>query len=175
MLPKVEETCAARHPNLGQEYSAFLYATIGVDANGSAVSVLSAMARANLDPWHESQALADLSASAAARRLGSLIEEVLGGSIKLDDPGQSTDRLIKLLPRRARAILPTTTLRKSLPGFEFLAQPRTAFYLMVALIALFAVANWFGTSPSPVTPPKVNPAAEVPQSTAKSEYNRSAE
>lgn len=152
MVSTVDNARAARVPDLGREYNAFLYATIGVDANGSAVSVLSAMARLNLDPWQESKALAELSASAAARRLASLIAAAPGGSLNLGEQGGRVDRLVKLLPARTSALLPVMAPHKLLPGVAVLTQSRTALYVLFALIALFLVVRWFGASrtlPSP--------------------------
>ena len=52
------------------EFDDFLYAAIGVDSNESPLSVLSAFARLNLDPWHEAAALAALPRGLAAARVG---------------------------------------------------------------------------------------------------------
>jgi hypothetical protein len=163
MVSTVDNPRTARVPDLGQEYNAFLYATISVDANGSAVSVLSAMARLNLDPWQESKALAQLSASAAARRLASLIAAVPGGPSSLDAVAPGVDRLVKLLPARARAILPSIAPRKYLPGVAVLTQPRTALYVLFALIALFLVVRWFGANQALPSPQQIGTVSQTAQ------------
>jgi hypothetical protein len=38
---------------LGSEFDDFLYASIGEDSNGVLLSVLSALARLDVDPWEE--------------------------------------------------------------------------------------------------------------------------
>jgi hypothetical protein len=163
MVSTVDNPRTARVPDLGQEYNAFLYATIGVDANGSAVSVLSAMARLNLDPWQESKALAQLSTSAAARRLASLIAAVPGGPSSRDEAARGIDRLVKLLPARTSALLPVIEPRKFLPNVEILAQPRTALYVLFALIALFLVVRWFGANQALPSPQQAGTVSQTAQ------------
>jgi hypothetical protein len=51
----------------------FLYASVGEDRAGSTVSVLSALARLNLDPWAEAAELAALGRNAAGVRLSHLL------------------------------------------------------------------------------------------------------
>jgi len=49
------------HPALalliGPEFDEFLRAPIGADRNGTSLSVLSALARLNVDPWQEATSL----------------------------------------------------------------------------------------------------------------------
>ncbi|NDR57033.1 hypothetical protein [Aliiruegeria sabulilitoris] len=54
----------------GTDFDRFLYATVGEDRNGSAVTVVSALARLGLDPWIEAAKLASLGREAACERLG---------------------------------------------------------------------------------------------------------
>ena len=46
--------------NLGSEFDAFLFAPIGEEKNGMLLSVVSALARLNIDPWQEAANLATL-------------------------------------------------------------------------------------------------------------------
>jgi len=43
---------------LGAEFDDFLFAIIGDDRNGMQLSVVSVLARMDLDPWHEAATLA---------------------------------------------------------------------------------------------------------------------
>jgi hypothetical protein len=43
----------ALSPLIGPEFDEFLRASIGEDRNGTGLSVLSAFARLNVDPWQE--------------------------------------------------------------------------------------------------------------------------
>jgi len=51
------------------EFERFLLASVGKDRNGSAVTVLSALARLGLDPWDEASELAMMGREAACVRL----------------------------------------------------------------------------------------------------------
>ncbi len=82
------------------EFNDFLYAAIGADRNGMPLSVLSALARLDVDPWEEAAELAELSKDAATRRLALLIERLPAGRWAQTDLRAIADRLIALLPRR---------------------------------------------------------------------------
>ena len=56
------------------EFDAFLFAHIGEEKNGMLLSVLSALARLDLDPWREAAELARTPQQTARQRLTSLIE-----------------------------------------------------------------------------------------------------
>jgi hypothetical protein len=139
----VEIARAAQIPSIGPEYNNFLYATIGADANGTLFSVLSAMARMNLDPWQEAADLAELSAKAAVRRLAALIAAVPGGPSEPGEPGLIAARLVKLLPNQTRSILPVLPPHKDLLGVAAQAKSRIALYLLFVLIALALATMWF--------------------------------
>lgn len=51
-------THAALAPLIGPEFDKFLCASIGEDRNGTMLSVLSALARLDVDPWQEAADLA---------------------------------------------------------------------------------------------------------------------
>jgi hypothetical protein len=87
-------------PRLGSEFNAFLFSPIGDDRNGMPLSVVSLLARRDLDPWEEAASLAEMSTDAATRRLESLIQALPDQPLTLPDPGSVADRLIALLPRR---------------------------------------------------------------------------
>lgn len=67
-------THAALAPLIGPEFDQFLGASIGEDRNGTELSVLSALARLDVDPWQEAMSLARMSKEAAAGRLITLID-----------------------------------------------------------------------------------------------------
>jgi hypothetical protein len=82
---------------LGNEFDDFLFAPMGEDRNGAPLSVISALARLNIDPWKEAADLARLPLDAAARKLTSLIATLPVGSSALADPGTMAHRLVALL------------------------------------------------------------------------------
>jgi len=81
---------------LGSEFDAFLFAPIDREETGMVLSVASALARLDLDPWREAAELTRMSRSAANQRLTSLIA-ALPGATSL--PSAAASRLIDLLPR----------------------------------------------------------------------------
>jgi len=91
-------TRAASVPRLGPEFDDFLFAPIGEDRNGMLLSVLSALARLDVDPWQEAAKLARLPVEAAARRLAGLLAGLPDGATTHPDPGPTATRLIALLP-----------------------------------------------------------------------------
>ena len=67
------------------EFDDFLYAPIGSDKDEMPLSVLSALARLNIDPWEEAAELSELPKSPAVQRLASLIAQLQGGRWTLAD------------------------------------------------------------------------------------------
>ena len=86
--------------SLGSEFDAFLYAAIGEDRNGMPLSVVSALARMDLDPWHEAAGLAAVSVETATGKLTSLLAALSDPILTGPSPGITAARLIALLPRR---------------------------------------------------------------------------
>ena len=84
------------------EFDDFLYAAIGADRNESPLSVLSALARLNLDPWQEAAELSELPKGMAAARLERLIARLPRGRWAQADLGTIANRLIALLPSNHR-------------------------------------------------------------------------
>jgi hypothetical protein len=82
-------------------FDLFLFAAVGEERNGMLLSVLSALARLDVDPWREAASLSKLPAPAASARLTSLLTSLPGS--QLDTPAPATImRLVGLLPRAAR-------------------------------------------------------------------------
>ena len=84
--------------NLSPEFDAFLFAPIGEEKNGMLLSVVSALARLDIDPWQEAAKLARLPEAAARQRLSSLIATLPDAAAPQRDPGRIAARLIALLP-----------------------------------------------------------------------------
>jgi hypothetical protein len=82
------------------EFDDFLYASIDTDKDEMPLSVLSALARLNVDPWEEAAELSELPRVPAAQRLASLIVQLPGGRWTHTEAMTVADRLIELLPRR---------------------------------------------------------------------------
>jgi hypothetical protein len=86
---------------LGSEFDSFLFAPIGEERNGMLLSVLSALARRDVDPWQEAGKLALLPEETATTQLASFITSLPDGSSIYPDPTAIAARLIALLPRSA--------------------------------------------------------------------------
>lgn len=89
---------------LGSEFDDFLFASIGEDRNEMLLTVLTALARRDVDPWLEAAELALLPREIATQRLISLIATLPDAPSACRDPGAIAGRLITLLPHRARFI-----------------------------------------------------------------------
>jgi hypothetical protein len=63
------------------EFDEFLYAPIEEGSNGMLLSVLSALARLDIDPWQEAGNLTRMSREGATQRLASLISALPGGPL----------------------------------------------------------------------------------------------
>lgn len=92
-------TGASSASPFGPEFDDFLFAPIGEDRNGMLLSVLSALARLNVDPWREAAKLARMPVETATRDLASLIARIPEGPSVRPDPGTIAARLIALLPK----------------------------------------------------------------------------
>ena len=106
------------------EFEEFLYALIGADRNEMPLSVLSALARVDVDPWEEAAELTELPKDAAARRLA--FARLPGGHLAQAAPRASVDRLIELLPRRgsSKVPLPVKTGLRQMTGSSVFRQLR---------------------------------------------------
>ena len=65
-------THAALSPLIGSEFDDFLGALIGEDQNGTELTVLSAFARLNVDPWRESNEPRSNAAECGSRPIESI-------------------------------------------------------------------------------------------------------
>jgi hypothetical protein len=92
-------THAALIPLLGREFDDFLFASIGEDRNGTALSVLSALARLDVDPWRETASLARMPRKKATERLAALIATAPLGLATALPAASIAARLIALLPQ----------------------------------------------------------------------------
>jgi len=136
-------------PPLGPQFDLFLSAEIGVDPNGKEISVLSAFARTDLDPWREAASLALMPRDAATARLAAFISALPNARA----PAQTiAGELIALLPRgpesgpRLRAGWarpPTGPLKKDTARFGLGISA-------IACLLVIAFLFWARPAPAPV-------------------------
>lgn len=86
---------------LEPKFDGFLFASLGEDTRGMPVSVLSALARSDVDPWQEAARLASLPAALATSSLASTISAFPDRLVAPVDLGEMSSRLVRLLPRPA--------------------------------------------------------------------------
>jgi hypothetical protein len=76
----------------------FLSAPLWEEKNGTPLSVLSALARLDIDPWAEAARLAALPRDAAASALAVILRRLPAQQAGAPDAGTVADRLVTLLP-----------------------------------------------------------------------------
>ncbi len=81
----------------------FLFAEIGIERNGMALTVVSLIARAGADPWNEAKRLSTLPRIVAIDYLAGVIARMPRSLWALDDATAIATRLVSLLPSRAHA------------------------------------------------------------------------
>jgi hypothetical protein len=89
------------------EYNAFLFASVGEEAAGVQLTVLTALTRLGLDPWQEAARLSDLPREAAARALAATIATLPEGDWKVSEAGAIAARLVDCLPARSAPAVPS--------------------------------------------------------------------
>ena len=114
------------------EFDPFLYAQVVEERNGMFLSVLSALAQLDMDPWQEAAALTKMPAQDATIRLTSLLSSLPTGAGSLLTPS-AIHRLIALLPKQPP---PAQRSRET-------SVTVTASYWMAALYFLMAFALMF--------------------------------
>ena len=163
---------------LGSEFNVFLFSPIGEDRNGLPLSVVSLLARRDLDPWQEAASLAAMSADAATRRLDSLIRTLPDQPLTLPDSRTIATRLIALLPRWTDPkIWPPGKQAKAADSEAVASRQRTIVVAMILVISMMLfvmgaklamlrnepptqpVAADAPPAPSPVIPPQTHPPA----------------
>ena len=144
-------------------YDEFLYAQLGEEANGMQLSVLSALARQNVDPWEIAQQLTSLPREPAIRFLTPFLAHIPGSAPDGIAPEELAARLVAMLP------LQHASDRK--PGISNIELPRAQSVLIIdyirlvvafALLILFSQLFFSGLSPKATAGKPIYPAASVP-------------
>ena len=145
--------------SLASEFDDFLLAPIGDDNNGMQLSVLSALARLDVDPWEEAATLAQLPRPAATWKLASLIAALPAGPSARPDAGTIAARLIPLLPRRVGSDVPP---RPTLAGIGAVTRSPILTYLILYGITMLLMLAFQWLLASPQVPAQANGAPTLP-------------
>ncbi len=147
-------THAALSPLIGREFDEFLGAPIGEDRNGTTLSVLSALARLDVDPWLEATSLARMPREAAAERLTALIDALPRDPSSAIPSQTSAADLVALLPKSktpgvqsSDKAFGATGLREQQIVMAFGAFAITVL-IVFAISALFSPGPGNGANPS---------------------------
>jgi hypothetical protein len=118
---------------LGTEFDSFLFAPLSEDRDEMPLSVLSALARLDVDPWEEAAKLAQLPPASAIERLVSLLAALPHGPSARLDAGRVSPRLIALLPQRASSNIPS---RDTLLNGSAVTNARVVMFLVIVAFML---------------------------------------
>ena len=110
------------------------------------LSVLSALARLDIDPWQEAAQLASLPEETATRRLSSLIAALPDGPSAHPDPETNAARLIALLPLRSGSKIAP---RMGVPGAVAPTHPQAITYVYVIFMVIALSAQWIAADRQP--------------------------
>src|ERR1700710_1893470 len=120
-------------PLQNAELDRFLLAPVGEEKSGMTLSVLSALARLNVDPWEETAALAAMPRDRAKLRLAALIANTTKTLCNALRSEVVAARLVDLLPA-------ASGLRMSTPIIPLEKTKTTSFTLIVVVGVLIAAA-----------------------------------
>jgi len=151
---------------LGPEFDDFLFAPIGEERNGMLLSVVSALARLDVDPWQETARLAQLPGASATQRLAWLVAALPDRPSAHQDPRTIAARLIGLLPRRtgsnamSRPRLPRIGAAINAQSVKYTIVINVIFVAFVmAALGILAIRQ----PPSPVDNAHVGSSQVIPQ------------
>lgn len=90
------------------QYNEFLFTTVDVEAKGEMLTVLSALARLDVDPWQEAARLSDLPRDVAATSLASTLARLPSMGRNIADAAAIAARLVAILPAASTPAIPPT-------------------------------------------------------------------
>ncbi len=131
--------------NVTAQYDDFLYAPISDEPGGMRLSVLSALARMNLDPWEEAARLATLSTSDAESALVSTLNLFPGNRQGSPATEILAARLVALLPKAREA---TTAKAATIAGGQAQGSNYWLVWLCFAILMSFLSPHQHATSTS---------------------------
>jgi hypothetical protein len=124
----------------GHAYDAFLFESLGVQENGMDLSVLSALARAGVDPWAEAKRLAALPRQAAVTAI-----------LKFTGDAETARRLVDLLPHSVAPLAQPLDIEERERLFRRYGLLVIIAWLMIAIAFMMYSQNGHPLAPT-VTP-----------------------
>lgn len=136
------EATIARAPRfLGAEFNGFLFEQIGADDRGRQVTVVSALARLDMDPWAEAERLSLLPDETAALSVAMVLSRLPEIAFGFTNTQQTAKRLVQLLPNRplrhpSKRLFQWAATRQALPSAVAAAMLCSVIFLFLAQIFL---------------------------------------
>jgi hypothetical protein len=133
---------------LPSTYDDFLYAPVGESVNGALLTVLSVLARQNVDPWEEAADLSRMPHDTATQRLISMITASPSQPSNANQTAVA-DRLIGLLQRRIVAGDVIPNARAPVSQAEPAAQrspPPVNLMVIAIYIGVMVLGQWLAAS-----------------------------
>jgi hypothetical protein len=154
------------------DFDDFLYAPVREDRSGLPLSVISALARLDVDPWEEAAQLAAMSGDAATQRLSNLIASLPAQPPIQPECHSIAARLIALLPQRP---VTPASIHKNAPRFETTVKSSALTYAVYYVIFMLFIllSQWLiGSRQAPVrgeaaAPSSITAPAALPQSSSR--------
>lgn len=142
---------------LGPEFNEFLFESIGLDQHGRPLSVVSALARLDLDAWAEAASLARLPRDIAADRLSVFIRKFTECPQAVRDSQKIAVRLVALLPSRTVLAGPKAATPPG-PG-ETIKTGRSTIVFVLIMALLIGIQLLASRAHAPALPPTTTAAA----------------
>jgi hypothetical protein len=145
---------AAPISSQGSEFQQFLYAPICEDHEGMTLSVLSALARQDIDPWTEAARLSRLPEETAVEQIVALLDALPRRIVASLDRIKVAGRLSALLPRSAASNRSDARPAAAAAGRQSLAAFAFNWRFLCLYLCFMFLVNWlmgaFHASPSAV-------------------------
>ena len=123
------------------EFNEFLYSVVGEEKSGTRLTVLSVLARIDLDPWQEAARLSDLPKEAATRALSAIVQTLPEGDWEASDSWAIADRLVHSLPSRGSASVGSPREKDIGDKRQKLQVPRWLFWIALGAAVYFALSR----------------------------------
>jgi hypothetical protein len=150
-------THAALAPGIGRDFDRFLFASIGEDRHGQLLSVISVLARSDLDPWLEAVSLSRMSQGMATARLGGLIAALPDGPPSSRPVDAVAGELVALLPQTAKWAPPPKAAPPKAAPLLAVMTPNGRFGLGVVALALLMAFSLLFSTHTPLGADQIGP------------------
>ena len=137
----------------------FLFAAVGEERNGIPLSMMSALAQLDLDPWEEAGRLSNLAKQEAIERLTGLILRLPGMRRPSSEAQQIAAELVDALPMHKGEASPAQEVRRTAPRNITSGK---AFWLICLAVAAIAFFLMLSQRDVPFSDQQPQPAIETP-------------